>query len=879
MKKLLVLIIFITGIVFLTPSVQASSIVDPTPGRFCSTTNSSNKGYQYYKIANMRTCINYYNSTCKSKPTNEVLTKCLEPHKLNLLRSLILQNEKPDSILKALGSNEITKAKDLRCKTSKTASSCKTKVDNCAKAKPANFTDIERVKSKFQECITNALKPVSPGPNNKKSSNPSSRSNAPRINSPTASSNLPQACRQLQTKITASLGKTCTQKGFDKLADINKDKTINSSDRTEFNKNSKNNSWCDQKLKSKVNQCQSSPTPTTKASIKPSVSPSVRASARASSATASNCKDNPVNPPKDYKWKAACTTVCKDTAKHSDCPKSDDKFVNAETSAWCYGFTGGNRCMQLEYKGDRNKKPEPKIENAKKESGGWVSRLAGFFIPKALAQTNTKTAKITVGLSLPEVPASLSVQAEGLDANGNVIESINPSNNSPKVGDEVTASTSNPAVVKIRFNLTYTDPQGNFPTETATKDVTVSSQNPTPPTPSPSNPTTEGSSCWQNGGKDDQDSANTACQTNTHDGGKAAGSNSYCKQYVDETTFSDGCTKPGTPEAVESACWVNGGSADQENANRGCADNEHDGQPGFSGSVCKRYVDEKITFSDGCTKPDPNTQTRKTIVGIYINEHPVYEAGAFPPTTLSLDDGENAFTITYKFNDNTEKTSFMYVDVPKESFPQPQSTQTPCQQFNINCEEAVGSGSVCQEAVDEGTDENGCSILPETTTDGTETGGDDGIGKYVVTVSDLGCGEMEETYSDNTSEKKCIDGSTHPNCYYGEDIDVCRNPSGEEASGEEDSPDASSPDDDGSDDTTESGSDNGDSNSGSSGNSDSNDTSPSDNGSDAGGDEDSGDSGSGDEEPQTCEPHGRDNGDGTATWINADCSEGETYDL
>lgn len=66
-----------------------------------------------------------------------------------------------------------------------------------------------------------------------------------------------------------------------------------------------------------------------------------------------NCKNNPVAPPDvpdsenfKYEWKASCEVGC---SKNSDCPANttDASRVEPKTSAWCYQFKEGNRCMKL----------------------------------------------------------------------------------------------------------------------------------------------------------------------------------------------------------------------------------------------------------------------------------------------------------------------------------------------------------------------------------------------------------------------------------------------------------------------------------------------------------------------------------------------------
>lgn len=61
------------------------------------------------------------------------------------------------------------------------------------------------------------------------------------------------------------------------------------------------------------------------------------------------CRDNPTgsNPPSGYKWKALCGQSC---TSNNQCPKNTTQGeVNPDTSAWCWGFPEGGRCLQLRY--------------------------------------------------------------------------------------------------------------------------------------------------------------------------------------------------------------------------------------------------------------------------------------------------------------------------------------------------------------------------------------------------------------------------------------------------------------------------------------------------------------------------------------------------
>ncbi len=71
--------------------------------------------------------------------------------------------------------------------------------------------------------------------------------------------------------------------------------------------------------------------------------------------TGVTCGDNPpnTNAPASYIWKAYCAKSCTDTAKHTDCPQNtaDPNHVNKDTSNWCYQFTDGAKCLQLQFTG------------------------------------------------------------------------------------------------------------------------------------------------------------------------------------------------------------------------------------------------------------------------------------------------------------------------------------------------------------------------------------------------------------------------------------------------------------------------------------------------------------------------------------------------
>ncbi|MFW5703674.1 MAG: hypothetical protein ACOCXQ_02465 [Patescibacteria group bacterium] len=53
--------------------------------------------------------------------------------------------------------------------------------------------------------------------------------------------------------------------------------------------------------------------------------------------------------PDGFEWAKLCSKSCQ---QNSDCPQSRDRAVYGPNSAWCYGFSEGNRCLQLQSKGD-----------------------------------------------------------------------------------------------------------------------------------------------------------------------------------------------------------------------------------------------------------------------------------------------------------------------------------------------------------------------------------------------------------------------------------------------------------------------------------------------------------------------------------------------
>lgn len=71
-----------------------------------------------------------------------------------------------------------------------------------------------------------------------------------------------------------------------------------------------------------------------------------------------SCNNNPVPPPDGgYTWVANCSSNC---ATNANCPQntSDPSNVNPSTSNWCYEFTEGARCMQLQKGVGPTQKPD-----------------------------------------------------------------------------------------------------------------------------------------------------------------------------------------------------------------------------------------------------------------------------------------------------------------------------------------------------------------------------------------------------------------------------------------------------------------------------------------------------------------------------------------
>jgi len=62
-------------------------------------------------------------------------------------------------------------------------------------------------------------------------------------------------CSQLQTRVTASMFKSCGQIDYSAVADINKDKAVNQYDQALLTANSNNETWCREKLNSTTSPC------------------------------------------------------------------------------------------------------------------------------------------------------------------------------------------------------------------------------------------------------------------------------------------------------------------------------------------------------------------------------------------------------------------------------------------------------------------------------------------------------------------------------------------------------------------------------------------------------------------------------------------------
>jgi len=64
-----------------------------------------------------------------------------------------------------------------------------------------------------------------------------------------------------------------------------------------------------------------------------------------------NCRDNPVAPLQGYIWKAYCNHQCNPVNGNKDCEDlkvTNNIEIDPSTSYWCYGFSTGPRCLQLQ---------------------------------------------------------------------------------------------------------------------------------------------------------------------------------------------------------------------------------------------------------------------------------------------------------------------------------------------------------------------------------------------------------------------------------------------------------------------------------------------------------------------------------------------------
>lgn len=96
----------------------------------------------------------------------------------------------------------------------------------------------------------------------------------------------------------------------------------------------------------------STPNPTPSPIVHPTIAPD---------ASVGNCRDNPVNPPNGFIWKADCkdannaSNSCYNNGNNNSCPVNnfDPSNVSSEGSNWCYGFNGpfndsrDFRCLKL----------------------------------------------------------------------------------------------------------------------------------------------------------------------------------------------------------------------------------------------------------------------------------------------------------------------------------------------------------------------------------------------------------------------------------------------------------------------------------------------------------------------------------------------------
>lgn len=93
-------------------------------------------------------------------------------------------------------------------------------------------------------------------------SNPSSTPISSPTNSPTPvstpnpqSSNINPVCQSLYNKIQERYRSSCEDSGYDVVADVNKDRIINSLDLGQVRQNANNQEWCQQRLNDQTNPC------------------------------------------------------------------------------------------------------------------------------------------------------------------------------------------------------------------------------------------------------------------------------------------------------------------------------------------------------------------------------------------------------------------------------------------------------------------------------------------------------------------------------------------------------------------------------------------------------------------------------------------------
>ncbi len=101
------------------------------------------------------------------------------------------------------------------------------------------------------------------------------------------------------------------------------------------------------------------------------------------------CRDNPVAPPQtstsdnfSYIWKADCASeTSKKCVTNNNCPQNtSDSVVNPQTSNWCFEFSEGNRCMQLQRDG----------KTSSNNTGEPISESEGIQLPFAFIKLGTQ---------------------------------------------------------------------------------------------------------------------------------------------------------------------------------------------------------------------------------------------------------------------------------------------------------------------------------------------------------------------------------------------------------------------------------------------------------------------------------------------------------